>query len=61
MGDECTAVSLATVLPGRPASSVSATDGERELSVTIVMSSCAAFELSSPKGKQEGFIWVLRR
>ncbi|XP_060142170.1 FERM and PDZ domain-containing protein 2-like isoform X2 [Globicephala melas] len=29
MGDECTAVSLATVLPGRPASSVSATYGPR--------------------------------
>lgn len=29
MGEECTAVSLATVSPGRPASSVSATDGER--------------------------------
>ncbi|XP_055281936.1 FERM and PDZ domain-containing protein 2 isoform X2 [Moschus berezovskii] len=27
--DECTAVSLATVLPGRPASSVSATDGPK--------------------------------
>ncbi|KAB0397522.1 hypothetical protein E2I00_006879, partial [Balaenoptera physalus] len=29
MGDECTAVSLATVLPGRPASSVSVTYGPR--------------------------------
>ncbi|ELR52892.1 FERM and PDZ domain-containing protein 2, partial [Bos mutus] len=29
MGEECTAVSLATVLPGRPASSVSATDGPK--------------------------------
>ncbi|KAM7226766.1 hypothetical protein CapIbe_021841 [Capra ibex] len=29
MGEECTAVSLATVSPGRPASSVSATDGPK--------------------------------
>ncbi|XP_014423205.2 FERM and PDZ domain-containing protein 2 [Camelus ferus] len=29
MGDECTAVSLATVLPGRPASCVLATDGPK--------------------------------
>lgn len=43
---------MVTALPGGPASCVSVTDGEKgENAVTIVVWLCAAFELSSQRGK----------
>lgn len=54
-------VSLATALPGKPASCVSGQMVRGERIVTVVMSSCAAFEWSTQKGKEEGFFWVLKK
>lgn len=52
MGEVHMAVSLVTAKPGRPASRVSVTDGKRrEWSVTVVISSDTALELSRQRGK----------
>lgn len=59
LGDVHMAVSLVTTRPGRPASCVSVTDGERrEWSVTIVISFDAALECQVKGERQGGFCRV---
>lgn len=62
MGDVHMAVSLVTARPGRPASSVSVTDGEmREWSVTSVISFDTALECQVKGERQGDFLWVKKK